>query len=62
MSLYGSVLWDFQYPGIVLFRRFLLSAVNQLDVWFIIPYRTHCALLSLICEDIPVEAQLHSRF
>ena len=28
---------------------------------FNIPYRTHCALLPLICQDIPVETQLHSR-
>ena len=54
----------FSIPGYpdVLFGRFLLSGVNQLDVWFNIPYRTHCALLPLLCEDIQVEAQLHSRF
>ena len=27
-----------------------------------LPYRTHCNLLPIICDDLPVEYQLHIRF
>ena len=30
-------------------------------LWYL-PYRTHCNLLPIICDDLPVEYKLHIRF
>ena len=59
LFLYVSVLWDFQYQGIQTYFTFCRKSIRRS---FNIPYRTHFVLLPLICKDIPVKAQLHSRF
>ncbi len=35
---------------------------NQLDIFWVYPRTTHCNLLHLICNDVPVEYQLIYRF
>ena len=59
MSLYGSVLWDFSSKHVGTFFTTWRKCLRRL---LGIPYRTHNALLYLICNDDPVEWQLHSRF
>jgi hypothetical protein len=57
--VYGSCLWDFESKVMDDFSVNWRKSVRR--VWGL-PYRTHCALLNLICDDLPVETQLHIRF
>eukprot|EP00914_Ancora_sagittata_P031776 GHVO01064392.1.p1 GENE.GHVO01064392.1~~GHVO01064392.1.p1 ORF type:complete len:307 (-),score=5.93 GHVO01064392.1:287-1207(-) len=59
MPLYGSVLWDLSHASTELFFVAWRKSVRGL---LRLPPRTHCALLSHICGDIPVSLQLASRF
>ena len=58
MPLYGSVLWDYSLKGVdsffVTWRKCIRRLLN-------IPYNTHSDLLHLICNDLPVDCQLHKR-
>ena len=59
MSLYGSVLWDFLFKHVEMFYTTWRKCIRRL---LGLPYRTHNNLLHLICNDIPVDGQLHLRF
>ena len=59
MSLYGSVLWDFSFKHVEMFYTTWRKCIRRL---LGLPYRTHNNLLHLICNDIPVDGQLHLRF
>ena len=59
MAVYGSCLWDFESKVLDDFYVNWRKSVRR--VWGL-PPRTHCALLNLICDDLPVETQLHIRF
>ena len=59
MSLYGSVLWDFSSKHVEMFYTTWRKCIRRL---LGLPYRTHNNLLHLICNDIPVDGQLHLRF
>ena len=59
MPLYGSVLWDFSSRYINSFYTTWRKCIRRL---FGLPARTHNALLPCICNDMPPEGQLHTRF
>ena len=59
MPLYGCQLWDFSQKDVEYFYTAWRKAIRF--IWRI-PFRSHNNLLSYICEDLPVEAQLHRRF
>ena len=59
MSLYGSVLWDFSSKHVEMFYITWRKCIRRL---LGLPYRAHNNLLHLICNDIPVDGQLHLRF
>ncbi len=59
MPLYGCPLWDYSNRHIAKFYVAWRKAIRYI---LKLPYTTHCNLLHLICEDIPVEEQLYSRF
>ena len=52
--MYGCELWDFSSKYVAWRKGIRL-------LWSL-PYRTHCNLLPIICDDLPVEYQLHIRF
>ena len=59
MSLYSSPMWDLSHPSITTFHVAWRKAIRKvLDL----PYRTHSRILNLICDDLPIDAQLHVRF
>ena len=59
MSLYGCVLWDFSSDHVkdvyTAWRKSIRSLLR-------LPWRAHSKLLPVICRDMPVDAQIHSRF
>ena len=59
MPMYGCELWDFSSKYTELFYVAWRKSIRLL--WSF-PYRTHCNLLPIICDDLPVEYQLHIRF
>ena len=59
MSLYGGVLWNFSSKHVEMFYTTWRKCIQRL---LGLPYRTHNNLLHLICNDIPVDGQLHLRF
>ena len=59
MSSYGSVLWDFSSKHVEMFYTTWRKCIRRL---LGLPYRTHNNLLHLICNDIPVDGQLHLGF
>ena len=59
MPLYGAMLWDFSSEEVNYFYTQWRKSIRK--IWNL-PYNTHCNLLSLIIEDIPIEVQLHKRF
>ena len=58
MSLYGCPLWDLEGKHI---QRFYVAWRKGLRKLLGLPYNTHCNLLNLICDDIPVDCQLDNR-
>ena len=58
MSLYGCPLWDQEGKHI---QRFYVAWRKGLRKLLGLPYNTHCNLLNLICDDIPVDCQLDNR-
>jgi len=58
MSLYGSVLWDYANRHSNLIYTAWRKAIRKI---FNLPYRTHSRLLSDICNDSPIDVQLHNR-
>ena len=59
MSYYGSQLWDLSCKCINELYTTWRKCIRRL---FAVPPTTHCKLLHLICNDVPVEAQLYKRF
>jgi hypothetical protein len=59
MCLYGSQLWDLSSSDMDQLYVAWRKCVRRLMG---IHYRTHCDLLNFICDDTPVEFQLHKRF
>ena len=59
MPLYGVQLWDLSSNRIqsfyVAWRKCIRRLLN-------LPYRTHCKLLNMVCNDLPVDMQIHKRF
>ncbi len=59
MSVYGSPLWNYSdkvcEAFYVAWRKCIRRLLN-------VPPKTHCALLNIICDDLPVDVQLHKRF
>ena len=60
MPLYGAMLWDFSLINNIEF--FLIQWRKCIRKVWGLPSTTHCNLLDLICQDIPVIMQLHKRF
>jgi len=59
MSLYGLQLWDFSSIECQSFYTAWRKCVRLL---FGVSNRTHCHLLPYMCNDLPVDVQLHTRF
>lgn len=59
MSVYGSQLWDFSKKLCDRFYTAWRKCVRRL---FRLPCNAHSVLLHLICNDMPVNLQLHVRF
>ena len=59
MSVYGSQLWDYSSKKCDRFYVCWRKCIRRL---FDIPSNTHCRYLHLICNDVPVDLQLHVRF
>ena len=59
MCVYGSQLWNFDSS---LCEQFYVTWRKCIRRLLSLPPRTHCNLLNLICDDSPVDIQLHSRF
>ena len=59
MSMYGCVLWDLQSKSVNMFHTAWWKCIRRL---YELPSRTHNDLLPTICQDIPVEGQIHVRF
>ena len=59
MSVYGSPLWNFEHYHC---KKFYVAWRKCIRRFFALPYTTHSRLLYLICDDLPVDMQLHLRF
>jgi hypothetical protein len=59
MPLYGCQLWDMSSRSMNLLFTAWRKCVRR--IWKVHPM-THCNLLHLICNDLPVEQQIHKRF
>jgi len=59
MSLYGCQLWDLPSKECDVFYVAWRKAIRCL---LGIDNRTHCNLLHLLCNDLPVDIQIHKRF
>ena len=59
MPLYGSQFFDLDSKYIQVFYTAWRKTIRYL---LHLPYRTHCNLLPLICQDAPVNIQLINRF
>ena len=59
MSVYGSPLWNFGDSDC---ERFYVAWRKCIRRLLNLPSRTHCNLLNIICNDCPVDVQLHRRF
>ena len=53
MPKYGCELWDFSF--------FFVACRKSIRLLWYLPYRTHCNLLPIICDDLSVEYQLLAR-
>ena len=59
LSLYGCVLWDFSNPYVEKFYTAWRKCIRRV---LGVPFNTHCSLLSMLCEDVSIDSQLHMRF
>ena len=59
MSLYGCSLWDLSSPAMSIFFVAWRKCIRRL---LDISPRSHSYLLHLLCDDAPVEVQIHRRF
>ncbi len=58
MSLYGCTLWDYDSREVQRFYTAWRKCIRRLMG---LPYTTHCNLLNIICQDLPVIDQLLKR-
>ena len=58
MPLYGCVFWDYSCKSVESFFVTWQKCIRRL---LSLPYNTHCNLLPLISNDLPVECQLYKR-
>ena len=58
MSIYGSPLWELVSNCI---DRFYVAWCKGIRRLLVLPYNTHCELLNLICDDLPIDNQIDSR-
>lgn len=58
MSMYGCVLWDISNT---VCNRFFTAWRKNVRRVLRVPYMTHCNLLPLLCDDINIDMQVHSR-
>lgn len=58
MSLYGCQLWDVSGKDI---NNFYVAWRKSIRMLFQLPYKTHCKLLPEICNDFPIDFQIHKR-
>jgi hypothetical protein len=61
MPLYGSQLWNYTSNSVKSFYVAWRKCIRRLTMYKI-PQRTHNILLNFICDDVPVDTQLHTRF
>ena len=59
MSVYGSSLWDCSSKTV---NTFLTAWRKSIRYLLQLPYKCRSIYLPLICNDLPVDVQLHSRF
>ena len=59
MSLYGSVLWDFDNDYV---NRFFVTWRKSVRKLLNLPYQTHSRYLNHLVNDLNIETQLHKRF
>lgn len=59
MPLYGCPLWDFSNKHM---NKFYVAWRKSVRFLLNLPYTTHCTMLPLICNDMPVNDQLYQRF
>ena len=59
MSVYGSSLWDYSSKTV---NTFLTAWRKSIRYLLQLPYKCRSIYLPLICNDLPVDVQLHSRF
>ena len=59
MPIYGSQLWDLSSPAMNIFNVAWRKSIRYI---LSLPRTTHCALLSFICNDVPLMTQLCNRF
>lgn len=59
LCLYGSPLWDFSHKDVSVCYTAWRKCMRR--IWDL-PNRTHCDLLHVIADDLPIEVQLHKRF
>ena len=59
MSLYGCLLWDLSSNSVNMINIAWRKCIRRL---FGLPPRTHNALIHAICNDIPIDGQIHIRF
>ena len=59
MSVYGSSLWDYSSKTV---NTFLTAWRKSIRYLLQLPYKCRYIYLPLICNDLPVDVQLHSRF
>ena len=57
--MYVCELWDFSSKYT---EFFYVAWCKSIRLLWSLQYRTHCNLLLIICDDLPVEYQLHIRF
>ena len=59
ISVYGSPIWNF---GDRECERFYVAWYKCIRRLLNVPSQTHCDLLNIICNDCPVDVQLHKTF
>ena len=59
MPLYGVQLWNLSCKYVNLFYVAWRKCIRRI---FDLPQRTHSVFLNILCEDYPVEMQIHMRF
>ena len=59
MSVYGSSLWDYSSKTV---NTFVTAWRKSIRYLLQLPYKCRSIYFPLICNDLPVDVQLHNRF